>query len=136
MAVIIRTLMVFDTVALLFAASLHVAGTSIALGSATFDEPQIVPAAIVEGLAGLIFLVSAYGVFAGKSWTWPAALSAHIFAIAGFLVGIVATNGGTSPFNYVYHRVMLVVFLLGLVLLATRSARRALAYGERDAQIA
>jgi hypothetical protein len=136
MALIIRTLVVFDTIALLFAAYLHVAGASIPLGSATFEEPRIVPAAIVEGLAGLIFLVSAYSVFAGTRWAWTATLSAHIFAIAGFIVGIVATRNGTSQFNAVYHRVMLVVFLIGLVLLVTRSARRALAHGARDTQIA
>jgi hypothetical protein len=135
-AVIIRALVVFDTIALLVAASLHVAGASIPLGSATFEEPQIVPAAIVEGLAGLIFLVSAYAIFAGTRWAWTATLAAHIFAIAGFIVGIVATRNGTSQFNAVYHWVMLVVFLIGLVLLVTHSARKALAHGERDAQIA
>jgi hypothetical protein len=116
---IIRFLTLFDTVALLFAASLHVAGVRIALGSAVFDEPQIVPAAIVEGVAGFIFLVSAYALFAGRRWARTASVCAHIFAIAGFLLGIVATLSGTSPFNNVYHRVMLPVFLVGIVLLAT-----------------
>lgn len=135
-ASIIRVLVVFDTIALLFAASLHVAGASIPLGSATFNEPQIVSAAIVEGLAGLIFLVSAYGVFAHKRWAWTSTLIAHVFAILGFIVGIVATLNGTSSFNYIYHRVMLVVFVLGLILLMTRSARATLGHGERDTRTA
>jgi hypothetical protein len=133
---IIRVLMIFDTVALLFAAALHVAGARIPLGSAVFEEPQIVPAAIVEGLAGLIFLVGAYAVFAGKSWAWTSALSAHIFAVAGFLLGIVATRSGTSLFNTVYHWVMLVVFLAGIVLLVTRPAQAGLGRGARAARTA
>jgi len=71
---VIRAVLVFDTVALLFAAALHVAGARIPLGSAEFVEPQIVPAAIVEGLAGLIFAVAAYASFAGARWAWPMAL--------------------------------------------------------------
>ena len=131
-AVVIRVLVVFDALALLFAAALHVAGANIPLGAATFNEPQIVPAAIVEGLAGLLFVVSGYGVFVGKRWAWTSALVAHLFAILGFIVGLLATLNGTSPFNYAYHRVMLVIFVIGVILLVTRSARTALARGESE----
>jgi len=129
-ATIVRILMPLDTVALLFAASLHVAGARIPLGSAVFIEPQIVPAAIVEGLAGLIFLVGAYAMFAGRPWAWTAALGAHIFAIAGFLLGIVATLSGTSPFNAAYHRVMLAVFAAGVALLLLPGVRATLRRGD------
>jgi hypothetical protein len=128
---IIRVLIVFDTIALLFGAALHVAGASIPLGLSTFNEPQIVPAAIVEGLAGLIFLVSCYAVFTNKAWAWTSAMVAHMFAILGFIVGILATLNGTSPFNAYYHRVMLAIFVVGLLLLLTGSARAALGRGER-----
>lgn len=124
--ILLRVLVVFDTVALLFAAALHVGGARIPLGSADFVEPQIVPAAIVEGLAGLIFAVTAYAVFTNKRWAWPSAIFAHGFAIAGFLLGLWATRNGTSPFNATYHRVMLVVFVVGLALLLIPAARRAL----------
>jgi hypothetical protein len=129
---VIRAVLVFDTVALLFAAALHVAGARIPLGSAEFVEPQIVPAAIVEGLAGLIFAVAAYAAFAGARWAWPMALFAHAFAILGFLVGIFATRNGTSPFNRVYHLVMLVIFVAGVALLLTSSAKAALGRGPQE----
>jgi len=133
-AAVMSGLVVFDTVALLFAATLHVAGARIPLGSAIFEEPQIVPAAIVEGLAGVIFAVAAYAVFAGRYWAWPMTLFAHIFAILGFLLGIFATRNGTSPFNRVYHLVMLAIFILGLALLLTPITRTALKSGNRRPQ--
>jgi len=124
--VALRALVVFDTAALLFAAALHVQGVHIGLGSAAFDEPQIVPAAIVEGLAGALFAVAAYTVFTSRRWAWRMTLVAHGFAILGFLVGIFATRTGTSPFNHIYHIVMLGVFVVGLAALLTPPARDAL----------
>jgi hypothetical protein len=118
--------MVFDTVALLFASAIHVDGARIPLGSAIFVEPQIVPAAIVEGLAGLFFAVGAYAVFARSNWAWPWAIVAHGFAILGFIVGIIATRNGTSTFNHTYHVVMLVIFVIGLILLLLPMSRAVL----------
>lgn len=132
MGTVFRILTVFDSVALLFAASLHVAGVRIPLGSAVFEEPQIVPAAIVEGLAGLIFAVAAYAVLAGRRWAWPMTLTAHVFAILGFLVGIFATRNGTSSFNHIYHYVMLAVFIVGLALLLLPAGRAALGRDNRE----
>src|SRR5262249_42096646 len=43
-AVVARALVVFDLVALLFAAALHIRGVHIALESMVFEEPQIIPA--------------------------------------------------------------------------------------------
>lgn len=126
-----RALVAFDTVALLFAAGLHVQGARIPLGAAVFVEPQIVPAAIVEGAAGVLFAAAAYAVFGGTRWAWTMTLIAHIFAILGFLVGIFSTRNGTSPFNHVYHFVTLGVFLIGLALLLTPGARAALGRGGR-----
>ena len=126
MGTIFRVLVVFDTIALLFAAALHVQGAQIPLGFATFDEPQIVPAAIVEGAAGIFFAVSSYALFTRRRWAWGWTLFAHIFAILGFLLGIFATRDGTSPFNHVYHFVMLGIFVIGLLLLLTSSAKAAL----------
>lgn len=131
MVLVFRILTVFDTVALLFAASLHVAGVRIPLGSAVFIEPQIVPAAIVEGLAGVFFAGAAYAVFTGRRWAWSMTLFAHGFAILGFLLGIFSTRNGTSTFNHAYHYVMLAIFVIGLALLLTASARAALGRGSR-----
>ncbi|MFI5272785.1 MAG: hypothetical protein ACHQ4H_07100 [Ktedonobacterales bacterium] len=125
-ATVIRVLVVFDTVALLFAGIVHLAGARIPLGAAVFDEPPLIPAGIVEGLAGVVFVFAAYAVFARRPWAWPVALAAHLFAIAGFIVGLVVTRQGTTPFNYDYHRVMLVVFVIGLILLLLPAGRSAL----------
>ena len=125
-ATTLRILIVFDAVALLFAGIVHLMGAHIPLGAAVFDEPPILPAGIVETAAGLLFASAAYATFAGSRVAWSAALVAHLFAIAGFLVGIVATLSGTTPFNNAYHRVMLVVFVAGLILLLTRPGREAI----------
>jgi hypothetical protein len=131
---IIRVLLVFDTIALLFASTIHIHGASIPLGTAVFNKPQMVYAAIVEGLAGLIFAVAAYAALAGRAWAWLSAIIAHIFAILGFLLGLYATRTGTSPFNYTYHRVMLVIFVAGLILLLLPVGRAALEHLTRESR--
>ena len=128
-ATVFRILATFDTVALLFAAALHINGAQIPLGSAVFVEPQIVPAAIVEGLAGVIFAVAAYALIASRRWAWAMTLSAHVFAILGFLLGLWSTRNGTSPFNHDYHLIMLGIFVVGLALLLTPAAQAALRHG-------
>ena len=125
----IRVLAVFDAVALLFAGIVHLVGARIPLGFAVFEEPPIIPAGVVEGLAGVVFVVALFALLASKPWAWRITLAAHLFAIVGFLLGLYATRLGTTPFNYEYHRVMLVVFVVGLILLALPAGRAALAYG-------
>jgi hypothetical protein len=132
LGVAVRVLLIFDTVALLFAATLHVDGASIPLGSVVFNEPQIVPAAIVEGLAGVIFAVSTYSALAGRAWAWTCAICAHVFAILGFILGLIATRNGTSQFNFTYHRVMLVIFVTGLIMLLLPAGRAALGHRPRN----
>jgi hypothetical protein len=119
----LRSLIPFDTVALLFAGIVHLIGARIPLGVAAFIEPRILPAGIVEGAAGLLFALATYALWRERRWAWSAALTAHLFAIAGFLVGVWATRLGTTPFNSVYHYVMLVVFVVGLALLLAPGAR-------------
>lgn len=122
----LRVLVIFDAVALLFAGIVHLVGAHIPLGAAIFDEPAILPAGIVESSAGLFFVWAAYAVFAGRSSAWTATLVAHLFAIAGFLLGLYSTRLGTTPFNSLYHRVMLVVFVAGLILVLLPAGRAAL----------
>lgn len=132
MATILRALVIFDAVALLFAGIVHLTGASIALGVGVFNEPAILPAGIVESLAGVLFVVAAYAIFARQAWGWGMTLAAHLFAIAGFIVGILATLNGTTPFNTIYHRVMLAVFVLGLILVQVPAGRAALRIGTRE----
>lgn len=117
LGVALRALIALDTVALLFAGVVHLTGARLPLGAGTFVEPPLLPAGIVETLAGLLFAVAAYAVWNGARWAWRAALVAHLFSILGFVVGILATMRGTTPFNGVYHRVMLPIFIVGVILL-------------------
>src|SRR5260370_26321869 len=97
----ITVLMVAEAVTFLFAALMHV---GIPLG---FSEPRIIPAAIVEGLCGLLLAVSACAVVARTTWAWGAALAAHLVAVAGVLLGIIALAIGAGPStmaNTIYHR--------------------------------
>jgi hypothetical protein len=120
---VISVLMVGEALTFLLAALLHL---GIPLG---FSEPRILPAAIVEGLCGLFLAVSLYGVIARTTWAWGAALAAHLFAVAGVLLGIIELALGAGPStaaNTIYHRVILGVLIVVLLLLATPGARAAL----------
>ena len=62
-----------------------------------FSEPCILPAFVVETLIGLFFAFSAFALFTSKNWAWAATLGAHVFCIAGLLLGIVATTFWAGP---------------------------------------
>lgn len=116
MAALIRALVVVNGVTFLVFAASH-AGTSVPLGLVTLAEPRIVPAMVVEGLCGLAFVLSAVALFTHRPWAAPATLAAHVFALAGVLLGMAALAAGRGPrtaTNDIYHRVMLVVLLVGI----------------------
>ncbi len=122
---VITVLMVGEALTFLLAALLHL---GIPLG---FSEPRIIPAAIVEGLCGLFLAGSTYAVFARTRLAWGVALAAHLFAVAGVLLGIIALALGVGPStvaNTIYHRVILGVLVVVLVLLATPGARAVLGH--------
>jgi hypothetical protein len=122
---VITVLMVGEALTFLLAALVHL---GIPLG---LSEPRIIPAAIVEGLCGLFLAGSTYAVVARTRLAWGAALAAHLFAVAGVLLGITALALGASPSteaNTLYHRVILAVLIVVLVLLATPGARAALGH--------
>ncbi|HEY7126266.1 MAG TPA: hypothetical protein VH540_20145 [Ktedonobacterales bacterium] len=120
---LISLLMAAEAVTFLLAALLHL---GIPLG---FSEPRILPATIVEGLCGLFLAASAYAVLARKTWAWRAALAAHLFSVAGVLLGITAlalAPGLGTTVNTIYHRVILAALVAGLALLMTRGVKAAL----------
>src|SRR6266700_2034755 len=130
---VISVLMVLEAITFLLAAMLHL-GIQFPLG---FSEPQIIPATIVEGLCGIFLAVGAYAVFAHMSWAWTAAIAAHVFAVAGVLLGITALALGAGPSteaNTIYHRVILVVLIVVLALLATPGARTTLGRSHRTSE--
>lgn len=114
-----RVLVILEAAIFLLAALLHL-GYSIPLGFTLLAEPRIIPAAIVEGSSGLLFLVSAIALLSSLDWAWLAALVAHVYALAGVLLGIFALAMGFGPrtlTNDVYHMVMLLLITPGLSLL-------------------
>ena len=122
---VISVLMVVETITFLLAALSHL-GIPFPPG---FSEPRIIPAAIVEGLCGVFLAVGTYGVFVRKTWAWGVALAAHIFAVAGVLLGITTLALGLGPStetNTIYHRVILAVLAIALVGLSTPGARAVL----------
>lgn len=124
---LITVLIVGETVTFLLASLLHL-GVPIPLG---FTQPQLIAAAIVEGLIWLFLSVSLYAMFAHRTWAWGVTLAAHIFSVAGVGVGIFETSrsgAGGEP-NFVYHRVIMVALIVVLALLATPAARATLGHG-------
>lgn len=94
-----------------------------------FDEPRIVDAAIVEGLCGVLLVGSAVSVFARVAWAWLALVVAHSFTLLGVIVGIGAIAAGLGPhsaFNDGFHRVIVVVLPIVLIVLVTPRVRTAL----------
>jgi len=128
---VIGVLMVLEAITFLLAALLHL-GIQFPLG---FSAPQMIPAAIVEGLCGIFLAVGGYAVFVRKSWAWQGAVAAHVFAVAGVLLGITALALGAGPstqVNTIYHRTILVVLVLVLALLLTPGARAELGASHRS----
>ncbi len=128
---VISVLIVAEAITFLLAALVHL-GIEFPLG---FAEPRIIPAAIVEGLCAIFLAVSAYAVFAHKTWAWWGAIAAHTFAVAGVLLGITALALGLGPStvaNTIYHRTILGVLVVVLALLATPGARTALGRSQKE----
>jgi len=110
------------------AALLHL-GVDIPLGFAVLDEPQRPFAVIVEGIAGIVLAVAAFGVFARKPWAWTAATAASAVALAGVLWGMVAIAAGRgvhTQLNDTFHRVIVVLLAVNLVLLLSPLGRTSL----------
>jgi hypothetical protein len=120
---VIKVLIVAEGISFLLAALLHT-GIQFLPG---FTEPRNTIAAIVEGLCGIFLTVSAYAVFARKTWAWRIAIAAHVFAVAAVLVGITVAALGSNPggdqANNIFHRVILVVLVVVLAGLLTPRAR-------------
>ena len=136
LATVIGILAALYAVTFSLGALLHL-GVWIPLGFAVLAEPRIVPATIVEGLCALGLAVGAYAVLTGRSWAWSAVTGAHAFALGGVLLGITALalgGGPTTELNTIYHRVMLVALVAGLILLLTRAGRAALGRGDRGSR--
>jgi hypothetical protein len=125
MSALIRVLVVVNSVTFLLFALFH-GGIALPLGVVTLAEPRIVPATIVEGLCGVGFVISALALFSHRRWAARVTLAAHVFALAGVFLGMAALAAGRGPrttTNDIYHRVMVVVLLVGITLCITQFRR-------------
>jgi len=100
----------------------------------SLQEPRIVPAMIVEGLCGIFLIIGAFTIIGHSKAAWGITLAAHIFSIAGVLLGIGALamgRGPTTELNYYYHRTILAVLIIMLIILFTAIGKSALRSGVR-----
>lgn len=124
---VISVLIVAEAISFLLASLLHM-GVQFPLG---ISEPPNRYAAIVEGLCAIFLALSACVVFVHVTWAWRVAVAAHVFAVAGVLLGIVAVAGGGAPgdeVNAIYHWVILVVLVVVLAGLLTPGVRGTLGH--------
>ena len=88
-------------------------------------EPSILAATIVESVCCVLTISASVAIFTRRAWAWRAAVWAQSISAAGVLLGIFAGGGGTT-LNFVYHRVILSVLLIGLLYMLVPSVRRTL----------
>ncbi len=120
----LRIIVVLEAAIFLLAALQHL-GLSIPFGAVRLAEARIIPAAVVEGISGILFVICALALFAGLDWAGTSVMVSHIFALAGVLLGIFSLSvslGPGSPTNEIYHMIMLLLIPPGLSLyLAVKS---------------
>lgn len=105
----------YANAALFFFGALQHAGISLA----SFHEPYILPAAIVETICGLALSAGATAALSG--WRpFGMALLGNAVALAGVLLGKAALAAGRGPrtaSNDLYHNLMLILIGVSIVLL-------------------
>jgi hypothetical protein len=123
------TILVVTAAGCLVASAFH-AGLTLPIGSVTLAEHPIAPAAVVEGVIGLLLAASAVAQATGQRWARQLTLNAYLIGIAGFILGIaivVRTPEIQTPFNVGVHLGIFPLLIAGLLLelAAWRGERRA-----------
>lgn len=114
--------------AFLLSSLLH-AGITVDLGIIVLEEETILPAQIVETVSGLTLAVGGLALLTRRSWSRAAAITGHAVALVGVTQGILVTTfrGGTSSVrNDIFHWMMVVVLVSGLLALTRPSIRAAI----------
>lgn len=114
--------------AFLLSSLLH-AGITVDLGIIVLEEETILPAQIVETVSGLALAVGGLALLTRRSWARTAVTVGHAVALVGVTQGILVTtfrDGSSSVRNDVFHWVMVVVLVSGLLALTRRSVRAAI----------
>jgi hypothetical protein len=104
--------MIFEAATLAAIASLHLGG--VLAGSRPFRP---MAAGIAEAVIGLALAFAAAVLLRGSAHARSIAISATVFAIVGFVVGLSFTVRGGGAVDVAYHAVMLPLLLLTLIAL-------------------
>ncbi len=125
---VLTIVIILEALTFFFFGFLH-SSVRLSLGFAVIQEPQIIPAMIVESLCGLLLTGSAFAVATRKSWSWPASVVAHTFSIGGVLLGMAALDLGAGPrteLNDIYHSTILILLVFVLIYLFTPAGKEVL----------
>ena len=123
--ILVGLLLLGEAIACLVFAAAHLGGP-LPLGFATLHEPRVLPATIVEALCGVALGLAAVELLMRRARALSYALWAQVFSVAGFLLGVFASlrgGGSGDPVNDAFHRVMLVLFVLGIAYTAVMRRR-------------
>jgi hypothetical protein len=115
MRAVLGLIMISNTALFFFGAMQH---AGISLGR--IHEPKIIPAAIVETICGVFLLWGGIAVAGHVSSAWTIALIGNVVALAGVLLGMVSLAAGWGPrtaSNDLYHRIMLLLIVAGMLVL-------------------
>ena len=94
---VLGVFVLLEALAFLLGALLH-AGVEIPIGGGMYLE-HVVPATVVESVCSLVLAVGAVALITRNRRAWEASLSAHVIAIAGTILGIVAITAGRGEHN-------------------------------------
>jgi hypothetical protein len=114
--------------AFLLSSLLH-AGITVDLRIMVLEEATILPAQIVETVSGLALAAGGLALLTRRSWSRTAATTGHAVALVGVTQGILVTtfrDGTSSVRNDIFHWVMVVVLVSGLLALTRPSVRAAI----------
>ena len=120
---VIAALMAIAAVTLALASTVHF-GVHLGVGQLAIHDP-FPGAAIPEAVIAFVVACGVLAVVSRRA-AWPVALGTTLFAIVGVLFGLSLTLGSARTGDVAYHVSLLVVLVVGLCLLVTPAARRAL----------
>jgi hypothetical protein len=108
----VAVLMAVEAATLAVMSALHFSGALD--GSSPFDPRR---AGIAEAAIGVVLLVGAIGLLRKWRRAWTTALSANVFAVVGFVVGLTRTTQGGGAVDIGYHVIVLPLLLLTIAVL-------------------
>jgi hypothetical protein len=113
-AAVLSTIIFLEALAFFLAALLHMGVSMLGV-----TEASVLSEAIVQGLMGVFFVVSAYAILKRKAWARSTALVAHTIALIGFLFGTGLTLLGQAEFelHHIYNLIRLAALLAVFIFL-------------------